>query len=88
MSNPLFSCVIATKGTPWGDVVEHRCGWWVEYSAEEIGKAIGEAKRMERGKLEAMGERGRKLVEEKYTWEAVGKGMKEEYNWALRGLKG
>ena len=71
--------VIATKGTPWGDVVEHRCGWWVEYSAEEIGKAIGEAKGMERGKLEEMGERGRKLVEEKYTWEAVAKSVEKEY---------
>lgn len=71
--------VIATKGTPWGDVEKHKSGWWVDYSAVAIADALKAAKALPREELRAMGERGRRLVQEKYTWGAVAKAMERAY---------
>ena len=75
--------VITTKGTPWSELEEYKCGKWIDLPAEgskpSTWKALDEAlvsvmsmRDAERGE---MGKRGRKLVEEKYTWEAVCKAM-------------
>ena len=33
----------------------------------------------------AMGENGRRLVEDKYTWPAIAEQMKSAYEWVLNG---
>ena len=67
--------VITTKGTPWQELEERKCGWWIDIGVESLVEALKEA--MSHGDEEraAMGARGRKLVEEKYTWDAVCKAM-------------
>ena len=75
---------IASTFTPWRELQEHGCGWWVSNEPTVLANAIrgmmnaGEAFRCE------MGKRGRKLVEEKYTWCAVTKKMIEGYKSAVR----
>lgn len=71
--------VIASRFTPWGELAEKGCGWWVDNSSESLAKTIAEAANSPRERLAEMGEKGRRLVEEKYTWEAVAKTMVEEY---------
>ncbi len=71
--------VITGKKTPWREVEERGCGWWVENEPAVLAKAIQEMMEMSDEEREKMGEKGRKLVEEKYTWSAVGKKMKEVY---------
>ena len=71
--------VIVSKATPWESLETARCGWWVENSPESLAKTIAAAAKLPREELERMGERGRKLVEENYTWEAVAKKMTEAY---------
>lgn len=72
--------VIATKGTPWRELMTRKCGWWIDLPPKEsLVAALREATALTREELRAMGARGRKLVEEKYTWEAACKAMVEGY---------
>lgn len=70
--------VITSTGTPWGEV-EGRCGWWVENEVETLSGAIREMMGLSDEERRKMGIRGRKLVEEKYTWQAVARTMAEGY---------
>lgn len=63
--------VICTKGAPWAELVTHRCGWWVEDSVEALTVALKAGVLLPSEALREIGARGRKLVEEKYTWKAV-----------------
>ena len=78
--------VITTKGTPWKELEERKCGWWIELpSAEDKGQglrwtaldiALREAfdhssNSNIRTILSDMGQRGHQLVSERYTWSAV-----------------
>lgn len=63
--------VITTKGTPWQELVEHSCGWWIELGAGPLEAALAEATGSTADELAAMGDRGRRLVREKYTWRQV-----------------
>lgn len=75
--------VITTKGTPWSELEEYKCGKWIDLPAEgsnpstweALDEALGSMMVMSDAERGEMGKRGRKLVEEKYTWEAVCKAM-------------
>lgn len=71
--------VIASRATPWRILEEAGCGWWTENSPEMLAKAIDAAAGLPREELEKMGERGRRLVDERFTWAAVARKMAEEY---------
>ncbi len=75
--------VITTKATPWRQLVEHRCGWWVEVGAEALTVAIRNAISLPDSERREMGERGRKLIETNYTWSQVAMQMKSVYAWML-----
>ncbi|MBQ0033079.1 MAG: glycosyltransferase [bacterium] len=73
--------VIASKFTPWKVMETERCGWWVGNSPESLAAAIREACGAAGVRaLPEMGERGRRLVREKYTWAAVAAAMRKGYN--------
>ena len=79
--------VITTKGAPWQELETNKCGWWIDLPPQVDGaadwqaldSALIEAMRLGDDERVQMGERGRKLVEEKYTWSAVVKRMVEGY---------
>jgi glycosyltransferase involved in cell wall biosynthesis len=75
--------VIATVGTPWSDLVDRDCGWWVEPDHASLVKVLTEATRTPIERLRAMGLRGRVLSEEKYQWGSVCDAMRAAYLWAL-----
>jgi glycosyltransferase involved in cell wall biosynthesis len=60
--------VIASKGTPWRDIEKHGCGLWVDNSPESLAEAIGQIKS---ASLSEMGQRGRKWMNENYSWSKV-----------------
>ena len=74
---------IATTGAPWKDLEDYQCGWWVEYNQTAITKAVQSALETPVDELYAMGVRGKKLMKDKYSIEAVAKQMKEVYEWIL-----
>ena len=67
--------VITTKGTPWEEIETHRCGWWIDTGVVPLATALKGAMSLTDVERQKMGEHGRKLVEEKYTWDAVVKKM-------------
>lgn len=80
--------VITTKGTPWqeltGSDAGGRCGWWIEIGAKPLANALAEAMSMPDENRTALGDNGRKLVAEKYTWSAVGKKLAQGYQLVLK----
>lgn len=72
--------VITTKETPWQDLENYNCGWWIDLSVANLEKTLVRAFNTPAKQLETMGNNGRKLIEEKYDIKAVGKNMVELYN--------
>lgn len=86
--------VITTKGTPWKELEDRECGKWIDLPIEEgsnpsawsaLVSALKEMMSMSDDGRREMGERGRRLVEEKYTWDAVVKAMVKGYEEVLNG---
>jgi len=75
--------VITTKGTPWRDLVDYNCGWWVEPSVPELVESLQEAFSLNGTELNKMGFNGRKLVERNYNWSSIAEKMSETYSWML-----
>jgi glycosyltransferase involved in cell wall biosynthesis len=77
--------VITTTGTPWEDLRRYNCGWWVEPTVEGLIKALTEATHLSDDQRREMGQRGRKLVEDKYSWKDAAKEMISFYQAILTG---
>lgn len=75
--------VITTKGAPWSDLIAHRCGWWIDIGVAPLVEALREAISMSERERTEMGQRGRQLVESKYTWKSVATQMLSVYNWMI-----
>ena len=75
--------VITTTGTPWSEIIENRCGWWVEPDLDELKYAISEATAMNYKTLKGMGSHGRRLIAAKYSWEHVAIKTVELYKSAI-----
>ena len=74
---------IATKGTPWQDLVNYNCGWWVDYDQNSIEEAVLEAVNTPMCQLREMGDNGKILVAGKYSVESVANQMASLYSWIL-----
>lgn len=58
--------VLTTTGTPWQELKTASCGWWVEPTVEGLRTALQQVLHTTVADRRSMGERGRKLIEEKY----------------------
>lgn len=76
--------VITTKGAPWYDLVSSKSGWWIDIGVDPLRVALEEALSLPEAKRSEMGKNGRKLVEEKYSIEAVAEQMIQLYKWILK----
>lgn len=74
---------IATTGSPWEELRTEDCGWWVPYSQQSLTEAVKEALQTPEERLRQMGERGRRLVENRYSVEVVAGQMAALYEWIL-----
>ncbi|MEY3194665.1 MAG: hypothetical protein RIQ78_762 [Bacteroidota bacterium] len=79
--------VLTTKGAPWSELETHNCGWWVENSEEGLMDGLNQVLKTDPKTLSLMGERGRALVLDKYTWEDNVKNTLELYNWLINNGK-
>jgi len=75
--------VIASKGTPWEELITHHAGWWIDIGVQPLVKALDEALNLPEEQRKQMGRNGRELVEEKYSIEAVAAKMIQLYKWIL-----
>lgn len=77
---------IATKGSPWEELNTCQCGWWVPYTQDDITNAVRSAINASEEMLENKGRNGRKLMEKRYSVEAIAQQMKALYEWILYGI--
>jgi len=77
--------VITTKGAPWADLEEHNCGWWIDIGVEPLVEALKKAMNLSTEERLTMGQNGRRLVEQDYSWDKIGKKMLSVYDWVLGG---
>ena len=75
--------VITTKGTPWKDLVEYNCGWWIDIGTNSLIKCLEKACSMSDDDLKNMGINGRKLVESNYSWESSVNKFNALYSWLV-----
>ena len=75
--------VVTTKGAPWAELESRQCGWWADISVDGLYNSLQEATALPEDELRLMGKRGRSLVEERYSWQAIGKDMLSAYAWLL-----
>jgi glycosyltransferase involved in cell wall biosynthesis len=71
--------VLTTRGAPWGDLVAHDCGWWLDLGQEALDEGLRVALSTSPEELVKKGGRGRELVERKYTWDRAAHSMVEVY---------
>ena len=71
--------VITTKAAPWEELKTHDCGWWIEDSVDELAATLREVLTTSPAELVEKGMRGRRLVETRYSWDAVVRTMMEAY---------
>ena len=76
---------IATHGSPWVELQSCRCGWWVPYNQKDITNAVRSALNATQDKLDILGTNGRRLMEEKYSVQAIAQKMKDLYSWITNG---
>lgn len=62
--------VITTQGTPWEQLEQQRCGWWVPASGEGIESALRDSTFMPMAELQKMGARALELSRQ-YSWTGV-----------------
>jgi len=77
--------VLTTKASPWAELVTHECGWWTDISVEAISDALQDALQRPRTVLREMGQRGKKLVSERYAWPQIAGQTLTLYHWLLNG---
>jgi glycosyltransferase involved in cell wall biosynthesis len=75
--------VITTTGAPWPGLLTHRCGWWVEPGVPGIASALTQALACSPEELNAMGQRGRQWVAERFAWANIGADAALACAWLL-----
>lgn len=78
-----FTPVITTKGAPWEDLKKTNCGWWIDIGILPLKRVLEEAIQTSDQDLITMGINGRKLIENKYSMDAVASQMVHLYSWIL-----
>lgn len=72
--------VITTTGTPWQDLENYNCGWWIDLSVMNLKSTLLKVFNTPVNTLERMGRNGKNLVKKKYDIQGIGKNMIELYH--------
>jgi len=75
--------VITTRAAPWRDLQESECGWWIEVGPKPLAQALLDATSRSPEELVAMGRRGQRLIQRKYTWDRIAERTLRVYAWLL-----
>lgn len=68
--------VIASKGTPWAEIVDRGCGNWIENDPRSLATAISQVRECA---LEEMGQAGRQWMQADFSWRTIASEMHNLY---------
>ena len=77
--------VIASKGMPWRELEEWHCGWWIDNDQQTINRNLKKAIHTSEHERIQMGINGKRLIQEKYAVDILGKKMAQLYAWIISG---
>ena len=80
--------VIASTGTPWQALSEHRCGWWVDNDVASLQSTLLAATSLDEPHLLEMGRRGRAWMIRDFSWRSVAERMLAAYRWLQEATAG
>ena len=66
-------------------LMEEKCGWWVAPTPGALAEALRIATSLSALERSRMGDRGRKVVQERFGWPKIAEEMLELYRWVIRG---
>lgn len=75
--------VITTKNTPWKDLDEYSCGWWIDRNKDSFISTLEAIAELDDKILHVMGSNGKNLVKNRYLWPSIAKQSISLYNWVL-----
>jgi glycosyltransferase involved in cell wall biosynthesis len=67
--------VIATRGTPWQQLLSHRCGWLIDPALRSLRPTLRAAMSTAPADLWEMGRRGASLIRKEFSLQALGRGL-------------
>lgn len=73
--------VIASTGTPWQQLVEKKCGWWIPNDQKSIDQILSDVALLDDTELSRMGRKGKEWMSEDFSVNALGLKMKRVYDW-------
>ena len=76
--------VITTKGTPWVEINECNCGYWIDTGVNSLVDAFSSMFSLSDAERFSMGARGRNLIEKRYSWSGIANQMKSNYEGLLK----
>ena len=74
---------ITTTGAPWRPLETENCGWWIDTGVAPLANALRDAVNRTDDERLAMGGRGRRLVEDRFSWDRVAADLAAAYRWVL-----
>ena len=77
--------VIVTEQCNLPDVKKHQCGWTIQPRMSDVESALIHLLELSPRDRQLLGQNGRSLVAERYTWPIVGRQMAEVYRWLQGG---
>lgn len=77
--------VIASLGTPWEELNTRHCGYWVSNDVQTLVETIEKVLSLPAEEITAMGENGKRLVQERYRDTQVAGMMAQLYTWIING---
>ena len=75
--------VVASRGTPWSELEQCHCGFWIKNSPEEIANALLKISKLPLADRVAMGAAGQRLVVERYSVDQTTRQWLSVYRWLV-----
>lgn len=79
--------VVVSDACHFPEIAQKDCGWVIEPNQKALEHALVEYFQCPSWEGRAMGSRGRRLVESRFTWNVVGDQMARVYEWANGGKR-
>lgn len=76
-----YTPVITTKGTPWKDLIDENCGWWIDVGVDSLKNTLIDVLNINGKELKKMGNNGRQLIEDRYSINLVAENTLKMYKW-------
>ncbi len=76
---------VVTKGAPWSSLEKINAGLWVDINQDELLSGLRRMMQKSSSELLSMGQNGKILMEQNYSWQSIAKQMHDVYTWVLNG---